>query len=96
MQLFILLYIEAGSYLQEDEDQWEFVILCASHILAIRSSYLYRFERRKRKDNQYVYHFVGYSSLYPFYYYPNSTRMRLRCFYPFWHVTIPNPSAVSL
>lgn len=32
MQLFILLYIEAGSYLQEDEDQWEFVILCVSRI----------------------------------------------------------------
>ena len=32
MQLFILLYIEAGSYLQEDEDQWEFVVLCVSLI----------------------------------------------------------------
>ena len=30
MQLFILLYIEAGSYLQEDEDQWEFVVLYVS------------------------------------------------------------------
>lgn len=28
MQLFILLYIEAGSYIQEDDDRWEFVILC--------------------------------------------------------------------
>ena len=32
MQLFILLYIEAGSYLQEDEDQWEFIILCVSRV----------------------------------------------------------------
>lgn len=28
MQLFILLYIEAGSYISEEEDQWEFVTLC--------------------------------------------------------------------
>ena len=28
MQLFILLYIEAGSFISEDEDIWEFVVLC--------------------------------------------------------------------
>ncbi len=27
MQLFILLYIEAGSYINDEEDQWEFVVL---------------------------------------------------------------------
>lgn len=27
MQLFILLYIEGGSYISEDEELWEFVIL---------------------------------------------------------------------
>lgn len=27
MQIFILLYIEAGSYISEEEDQWEFVVL---------------------------------------------------------------------
>jgi histone acetyltransferase 1 len=27
MQVFILLYIEAGSYIQEDEEKWEFVTL---------------------------------------------------------------------
>lgn len=27
MQLFILLFIEGGSYIQEDEDKWEFVVL---------------------------------------------------------------------
>jgi histone acetyltransferase 1 len=26
-QVFILLYIEGGSYIQEDEDQWEFLLL---------------------------------------------------------------------
>ena len=27
MQLFVLLYIEGGSYINEEEDTWEFVIL---------------------------------------------------------------------
>ena len=27
MQLFILLYIEGGSYINEEEDVWEFVVL---------------------------------------------------------------------
>ncbi|KAK7049414.1 histone acetyltransferase 1 [Paramarasmius palmivorus] len=68
MQLFILLYIEGGSYIKEDEDEWEFVVL---------------YEKRKRLDSPGVvtYHFVGYSSLYKFYYYPEKTRLRLRSIY---------------
>ncbi|TEB36251.1 histone acetyltransferase type B catalytic subunit [Coprinellus micaceus] len=67
MQLFILLYIEGGSYIQEDEETWEFVLL---------------FEKRKRRSdpNVVTYHFIGYSSLYPFYHYPESLRMRLSQF----------------
>ncbi|PPQ70918.1 hypothetical protein CVT24_009980 [Panaeolus cyanescens] len=67
MQLFILLYIEGGSYINEDEDTWEFVIL---------------FEKRKRADPSLgvSYHFVGYSSLYPFYHFPEKVRLRLSQF----------------
>ncbi|KAF8164021.1 histone acetyltransferase type B catalytic subunit [Pholiota molesta] len=67
MQLFILLYIEGGSYINEEEDTWEFVVL---------------FEKRKRRDSSHIatYHFVGYSSLYPFYYYPERIRLRLSQF----------------
>ncbi|KAF9484919.1 histone acetyltransferase type B [Pholiota conissans] len=67
MQLFILLYIEGGSYINEEEDTWEFVVL---------------FEKRKRRDSSHTttYHFVGYSSLYPFYYYPERIRLRLSQF----------------
>ncbi|KAG6898244.1 hypothetical protein C0992_002258 [Termitomyces sp. T32_za158] len=67
MQIFILLYIEAGSYINEDEDSWEFVIL---------------YEKRKRRGTPEMatYHFVGYSSLYPFYFFPEKTRMRLSQF----------------
>jgi histone acetyltransferase 1 len=49
---------------QEDEDAWEFYVL---------------YERRKRADSDvYTYHFVGYTSAYPFWCYPDSVRMRLR------------------
>jgi hypothetical protein len=34
MQLLILLYIEGGSYIVEDETIWEFVVLCVSLVLA--------------------------------------------------------------
>lgn len=83
MQVFILLYIEAGSYIQEDEEKWEFVILSVYYIFTVlvenpKASLTHSFERRKRKDGTNVYHFIGYSSLYPFYFFPESTRLRLR------------------
>ncbi|KAH9999076.1 acyl-CoA N-acyltransferase [Russula vinacea] len=64
MQLFILLYIEAGSYINDEEDSWEFVIL---------------YEKRKRRTTPVTetYHFIGYSSLYPFYCFPDKVRLRL-------------------
>jgi len=67
MQIFILFYIEAGSYIVEDETVWEFVVL---------------FEKRKRKNSPNVatYHFIGYSSLYPFYCFPEQVRLRLSQF----------------
>lgn len=65
MQLFILLFIEGGSYVHEDEDAWEFYVL---------------YERRKRRDSDlFTYHFVGYTSVYPFWCYPEMVRLRLRC-----------------
>lgn len=27
MQIFILLFIEAGSYIEEEDERWEFVVL---------------------------------------------------------------------
>ncbi|KIJ63313.1 hypothetical protein HYDPIDRAFT_29571 [Hydnomerulius pinastri MD-312] len=61
MQVYILLYIEAGSYIDEEEDGWEF-------------------EKRKRKDGTAIYHFIGYSSLFNFYCFPEKVRMRLSQF----------------
>ncbi|KAH8100254.1 histone acetyltransferase type B [Cristinia sonorae] len=67
MQLFILLYIEGGSYISEEEDQWDFVVL-------------YEKRRRRNTPDVFTYHFVGYSSLYRFYCFPEKTRMRLSQF----------------
>ncbi|KLO19663.1 histone acetyltransferase type B catalytic subunit [Schizopora paradoxa] len=65
MQIFILLYIEAGSYIQEDDEGWEFAVL---------------YEKRKRPDKTITYHFAGYSTLFPFYCFPERVRMRLSQF----------------
>ncbi|KAH9465243.1 hypothetical protein Pst134EA_013135 [Puccinia striiformis f. sp. tritici] len=70
MQILVLFYIEGGTYIEEDDDRWEFVVL---------------FERRKLKfadedSNPYSYHFCGYVSLYSFYHYPSSIRLRLSQF----------------
>ena len=67
MQLFVLLYIEAGSYISEDEETWEFAVL---------------FEKRRRRSSPDVatYHFVGYSTLYPFYCFPERIRLRVSQF----------------
>ncbi|KIO04034.1 hypothetical protein M404DRAFT_15569 [Pisolithus tinctorius Marx 270] len=65
MQIFILLYIEAGSYINEEEEGWEFVVL---------------YEKRKRANGTPTYHFVGYSSLYNFYCFPERVRLRLSQF----------------
>lgn len=85
MQLFVLLYIEGGSYIQEDEEKWEFVVLCVAFGFSLTSSAdalpgLIRYEKRRRRDEAKtpVYHFVGYSSLYQFYCWPDKLRLRLR------------------
>ncbi|KAI0082849.1 histone acetyltransferase type B catalytic subunit [Panus rudis PR-1116 ss-1] len=67
MQPFILLYIEGGSKLNEDEEEWEFFVL-------------YEKRQRKRSPGVWTYHFVGYSSLFPFYCYPEKIRLRISQF----------------
>ncbi|KAF8921043.1 histone acetyltransferase type B catalytic subunit [Mucidula mucida] len=65
MQLFILFFIEAGSFINDEDDQWEFFVL---------------YEKRKGDGDAWTYHFMGYSSLYNFYYFPDRTRLRLSQF----------------
>ena len=85
MQTFILLYIEAGSYINEAEDAWEFVVLCVFHPFLVLPHMVLgadriRYEKRKRLTTPVTesYHFVGYSSLHPFYCFPDKVRLRLR------------------
>ncbi|KAH8090348.1 histone acetyltransferase type B catalytic subunit [Filobasidium floriforme] len=66
-QLFVLLYIEGGSYIQEDEDQWEFLIL-------------FEIRPHDTAPTGASYHFAGYVSAYPFWCYPDMVRMRLSQF----------------
>lgn len=87
MQVFILLYIEGGSYIEEDEDRWEFTVLCAAHLLLDLCSRLiwyevrpHRFEKRSKGAGVFTYHFVGYVTFYPFYHYPSRIRLRLSQF----------------
>lgn len=61
MQLFALLFIEGASYIDEEEANWEFLVT---------------FEVTQA-DNGPQYHFVGYTSLYNFWFYPKWYRLRL-------------------
>ncbi|KAH9038958.1 acyl-CoA N-acyltransferase [Lactarius pseudohatsudake] len=82
MQIFILLYIEAGSYINESEDAWEFVVFPSSHAPFPIGADKIRYEKRKRRTTPVTesYHFVGYSSLHPFYCFPDKVRLRLSQF----------------
>ncbi|SAL96284.1 hypothetical protein [Absidia glauca] len=64
MQFFVLLFIEGSSYIEEDDDKWEFFVL---------------FKREKAGDST-TFDFVGYCSAYPFYCWPDQTRMRISQF----------------
>ncbi|BGP37916.1 histone acetyltransferase 1 [Rhodotorula kratochvilovae] len=64
MQIFVLLYIEGASYIDEEDGRWEFVTL---------------FERR-RKGGVTSFHFMGYVSFYSFFCWPDTKRLRLAQF----------------
>ncbi|SJX62779.1 related to histone acetyltransferase subunit HAT1 [Sporisorium reilianum f. sp. reilianum] len=64
MQLFVLLFIEGASYISEDEANWEFFTL---------------FEKSTQAGET-RWHFMGYTSLYKFWCWPDSSRVRLSQF----------------
>ncbi|GJN88600.1 hypothetical protein Rhopal_001566-T1 [Rhodotorula paludigena] len=74
MQIFVLLYIEGASYIDEEDGRWEFVTL---------------FERRKKGDTV-SFHFVGYVSFYSFFCWPDTKRLRLAQFVvlPLYHAAL--------
>jgi histone acetyltransferase 1 len=54
-----------------------YCVLCRPQMIADEI----RYEKRKRRTTPVTetYHFLGYSSLYPFYCFPDKVRLRLRC-----------------
>ncbi|CEI87586.1 hypothetical protein G6F70_005007 [Rhizopus microsporus] len=64
MQLFVLLFIEGGSYIEDDDEKWE----------------IYTIFKKEGAHSLASYHFVGYCTAYPFYFWPENTRMRISQF----------------
>ncbi|KAK7092757.1 histone acetyltransferase type B catalytic subunit-like [Littorina saxatilis] len=64
LQTFILFYIDAASFLDDDDDKWRFYLL---------------FEKYKRDGNT-MYATVGYMTAYNYYAYPDKVRPRLSQF----------------
>ncbi|KAJ3191391.1 hypothetical protein HK101_007817 [Irineochytrium annulatum] len=62
LQLFLLLFIEGASYI-EDDDKWEISLV---------------FEMTNNVDGSISYFLVGYTTVYAFYSYPDKKRMRIR------------------
>lgn len=61
MQHFLLWFIDGASYIDTDDERWDFFVI---------------YERVKSSNN-YQYHFVGYSSVYRYYAYPDNIRPRI-------------------
>lgn len=51
MQIFILLYIEAGSYINDEEDGWEFVVLLVRHFF-LTSRTLIRYLQIRKTETE--------------------------------------------
>lgn len=71
MQLFALLYIEGASYIDEEESNWEFLTVYEVTKSADADGVTGEASTRRR------HHFVGYTSLYNFWFYPTWHRLRL-------------------
>ncbi|KAI8361060.1 histone acetyltransferase type B catalytic subunit [Mortierella sp. GBAus27b] len=64
LQCFAIFFIEGASFIEDTDDKWEARLL---------------FERVS-KNGQETYNFVGYCTMYPYYYYPEHIRMRISQF----------------
>ena len=71
-RIFTLFYIEAASYIDEEEPGWEFLVLYERSTPAPSSS--------STESATEQYHFAGFTSLYRFWTWPDSSRIRLSQF----------------
>lgn len=65
LQTFCLFFIDGSSYIDEEDPKWEIFML---------------FEKYKTETNHTRYAIIGYVTVYPFYAYPDSTRLRVSQF----------------
>ncbi|KAF9983168.1 histone acetyltransferase 1 [Modicella reniformis] len=64
LQCFAIFFIEGASFIEDTDNKWEIRLL---------------FERVS-ENGQETYNFVGYCTMYPYYYYPEHIRMRISQF----------------
>jgi len=62
MESFILWFIDAASQIDADDPKWNFFVI---------------YEKYKESDGTFSYHFVGYTTIYKFYAYPDKIRPRI-------------------
>jgi len=62
METFILWFIDAASFVDSDDERWKFFVL---------------YEKYKSAEGNTAYAFVGYSTVYDFYCYPDMIRPRV-------------------
>jgi histone acetyltransferase 1 len=65
VQTFVLFFIDASSYINEEDNRWELFFI---------------FERYRSDTDSIRYGFAGYTTVYPFYAYPDRTRLRISQF----------------
>ncbi|KAI8993395.1 acyl-CoA N-acyltransferase [Pilobolus umbonatus] len=64
MQLFALVFIDGSSYIDDTDVKWE----------------IYTVYKKEGRNDSTIYHFIGYSTVYPFYCWPDKIRMRISQF----------------
>ncbi|KAL1918178.1 uncharacterized protein VTP21DRAFT_3444 [Calcarisporiella thermophila] len=64
LQIFMLLFVEGASYIDEEDERWEIALV---------------FER-SGGGSEPLYRIVGYATMYPYFHYPDKLRMRISQF----------------
>lgn len=88
LQHFVVWYIDGASYVDFDDDRWNYFIMYVSHNFSIiicifwnnkiHSKYFeYRYEKYLNENQEYSYGVVGFCTVYEFYAYPNHIRPRI-------------------
>jgi histone acetyltransferase 1 len=77
MQTFLLWFIDAASYIDEDDDRWDFFTIYEKKYLNSKTSLS---NGHSANSEPFVYVFVGYASIYRYFAYPEKIRPRISQF----------------